>query len=52
MESFYNEYLKELKNFLLVLNKVIEYINENFEDVVKIIVVEINIDFKDCFRIM
>lgn len=51
-ESFYNEHPKELKNFLSALNKATEYINENPEDAAKIIAAEINIDPKDCLRIM
>lgn len=51
-ESFYNQHPKELKSFLSALNKATKYINENPEDAAKIIATEINIDPKDCLRIM
>lgn len=51
-ESFYNQHPKELKSFLSALNKATKYINENPEDSAKIIATEINIDPKDCLRIM
>lgn len=51
-ESFYNEHPKELQNFLSALNKATKYINENPEEAAKIVATEINIDPKDCLRIM
>lgn len=51
-ESFYNQHPKELKSFLSALNKATKYINENPEEASKIIATEINIDPKDCLRIM
>ncbi|GIM30344.1 aliphatic sulfonate ABC transporter substrate-binding protein [Clostridium polyendosporum] len=51
-ESFYNKHPEELKKFLTALKKATDYINNNPEEAAKIVAAEINIDPKDCLRIM
>ena len=51
-EDFYNKHPEETKKFLAALVKATTYINENREEAAKIIAKEINIDEKDCLRIM
>ncbi|MEQ8196492.1 MAG: ABC transporter substrate-binding protein [Clostridiaceae bacterium] len=51
-EDFYNKHPEELKKFLKALKKATDYINNNPEEAAKIVAAEINIDQKDCLRIM
>ena len=51
-DDFYKDHPKETENFLTALKKATDYINQNPEDAAKIVSKEINIDEKDCLRIM